>query len=71
MRNIDCRLPVKASLMHESARLIAIDWGTSSARAYALDANGGFVSERSAALGIQRVTDLTGSIDTGVDATHE
>ncbi|MEO8741013.1 MAG: 2-dehydro-3-deoxygalactonokinase [Casimicrobiaceae bacterium] len=43
--------------MHESIRLIAIDWGTSSARAYALDANGGLVSERSAPLGIQRVTD--------------
>ncbi len=43
--------------MHESIRLIAIDWGTSSARAYALDANGTVVSERSAPLGIQRISD--------------
>jgi 2-dehydro-3-deoxygalactonokinase len=41
--------------MHESIRLIAIDWGTSSARAYALDASGGVVSERSAPLGVQRI----------------
>jgi len=43
--------------MHESIRLIAIDWGTSSARAYALDANGGVVSERNAPLGIQHIAD--------------
>ena len=43
--------------MHESTRLIAIDWGTSSARAYALDANGALISERSAPLGIQRIAD--------------
>jgi 2-dehydro-3-deoxygalactonokinase len=43
--------------MHESIRLIAIDWGTSSARAYALDANGVVVSERNAPLGIQRIAD--------------
>ena len=43
--------------MHPSIRLIAIDWGTSSARAYALDANGGVVSERNAPLGIQRIAD--------------
>ena len=43
--------------MHESIRLIAIDWGTSSARAYALDANGEVVSERNAPLGIQRIAD--------------
>lgn len=43
--------------MHSSIRLIAIDWGTSSARAYALDANGVIVSERNAPLGIQRIAD--------------
>jgi 2-dehydro-3-deoxygalactonokinase len=43
--------------MHESIRLIAIDWGTSAARAYALDANGKVVSERNAPLGIQRIAD--------------
>ena len=43
--------------MEESISLIAIDWGTSSARAYALDRRGTLVSERSAPLGIQRVAD--------------
>ena len=36
--------------------LLAIDWGTSTARAYALDARGSIVGERSATLGVQRVT---------------
>jgi 2-dehydro-3-deoxygalactonokinase len=36
-------------------RLIAIDWGTSSARAYALDDLGAVISERSAPLGVQKV----------------
>jgi len=40
----------------DDVRLIAIDWGTSSARAYALDGVGQLVSERSAPLGVQRVT---------------
>jgi 2-dehydro-3-deoxygalactonokinase len=35
--------------------LIAIDWGTSVARAYCLDARGGVLDERSAPLGVQRV----------------
>jgi 2-dehydro-3-deoxygalactonokinase len=35
--------------------LIAIDWGTSAARAYRLDARGGIVDERSAPLGVQKV----------------
>jgi 2-dehydro-3-deoxygalactonokinase len=39
----------------DDVRLIAIDWGTSSARAYALDGHGKVVSERSAPLGVQRV----------------
>jgi 2-dehydro-3-deoxygalactonokinase len=43
--------------MHEDIRLIAIDWGTTSARAYALDAKGAIVAERSAPLGILRIAD--------------
>jgi len=35
--------------------LIAIDWGTTSARAYRLDARGGVVDERTAPLGISQV----------------
>jgi 2-dehydro-3-deoxygalactonokinase len=38
-------------------RLIAIDWGTSSARAYALDDRGQVVSERNAPFGVQRISD--------------
>jgi 2-dehydro-3-deoxygalactonokinase len=37
--------------------LIAIDWGTSSARAYALDGRGKIASERTAPLGVQRISD--------------
>src|SRR5664279_5102039 len=40
----------------DDVRLIAIDWGTSSARAYALDGLGNVVHERSAPLGVQRIT---------------
>ena len=40
----------------DDVRLIAIDWGTSSARAYALDSLGNVVSERSAPLGVQKLT---------------
>lgn len=36
--------------------LIAIDWGTTSARAYRVDATGEVIASRSADLGIQRVT---------------
>jgi 2-dehydro-3-deoxygalactonokinase len=36
-------------------RLIAIDWGTSAARAYALDDFGAVIGERSAPLGVQKV----------------
>lgn len=43
--------------MHDPIRLYAIDWGTSTARAYALDAAGKVLDERSAPLGIQRITD--------------
>jgi 2-dehydro-3-deoxygalactonokinase len=46
-----------ALLTMTEVRLIAIDWGTSTARAYSLDAKGTIVGERSAALGVQRVTD--------------
>ena len=41
----------------DDVRLIAIDWGTSSARAYALGRHGDVVSVRSAPLGVQRVVD--------------
>jgi 2-dehydro-3-deoxygalactonokinase len=41
----------------DDVRLLAIDWGTSSARAYALDAAGKVLRQRSAALGVQRITD--------------
>jgi 2-dehydro-3-deoxygalactonokinase len=37
--------------------LLAIDWGTTSARAYRLDANGTVLDTRSAPLGIQAVSD--------------
>jgi 2-dehydro-3-deoxygalactonokinase len=37
--------------------LIAIDWGTTSARAYRVDATGGVIAERSAPLGIQAIAD--------------
>jgi 2-dehydro-3-deoxygalactonokinase len=39
-----------------AAALIAIDWGTTVARAYRLDASGALLATRSADLGIQRVT---------------
>jgi len=39
----------------DDVRLIAIDWGTSAARAYALGDHGNVVSVRSAPLGVQRV----------------
>jgi 2-dehydro-3-deoxygalactonokinase len=39
----------------DDVRLIAIDWGTSSARAYALDRLGTVVHERNAPLGVQRI----------------
>src|SRR3989442_13528753 len=38
-------------------RLIAIDWGTTSARAYWLDGGGRIVDERNAPLGIQKIID--------------
>ena len=42
--------------MNDTA-LLALDWGTTSARAYALDAGGRVLGERSAALGINEVRD--------------
>jgi 2-dehydro-3-deoxygalactonokinase len=51
------RTPAIKTRMNEDIRLIAIDWGTSSARAYALDAHGIAVAERSLPLGIQRIAD--------------
>ncbi len=43
--------------MNDDIRLIAIDWGTSSARAYSLDAQGSVIAQRSLPLGIQRIVD--------------
>ncbi len=43
--------------MSDDIRLVAIDWGTSAARAYMLDARGAVVAERSLPLGIQRIAD--------------
>lgn len=37
--------------------LIALDWGTSSARAYRVDGRGAVIDQRSAALGIQQIRD--------------
>ena len=53
-------------LIPDATRLIAIDWGTSSARAYALDGRGEIVSEMSAPLGVQRVAagDFAGALAT-------
>jgi len=59
--------------LQHSTRLIAIDWGTTSARAYALDARGEVITQRSEALGIQRVSgDFAGALATlteGLSAT--
>lgn len=41
--------------MSNDVTLIAIDWGTTAARAYALDGTGGIIAERSAPLGISQV----------------
>jgi len=49
--------PARESPTMTQPSLIAIDWGTTTARAYALDASGRVISERSAALGVQNVTD--------------
>ncbi len=35
--------------------LLAIDWGTTSARAYRMDASGAVIDERSAPLGVTQV----------------
>jgi 2-dehydro-3-deoxygalactonokinase len=49
--------------------LIAIDWGTTSARAYRIDAAGGVIAARSAPLGIQNIQDcaFVGALDTLLD----
>lgn len=41
--------------MHDSVALVALDWGTSSCRAYSLDAGGQLLDSRSAPLGILTV----------------
>jgi 2-keto-3-deoxy-galactonokinase len=38
--------------MNDDIRLVAIDWGTSTARAYSLDAQGAVIAERSLPLGV-------------------
>ena len=43
--------------MNDDIRLVAIDWGTSTARAYSLDAQGAVIAERTLPLGIQRIAD--------------
>ncbi|MEP7181279.1 MAG: 2-dehydro-3-deoxygalactonokinase [Betaproteobacteria bacterium] len=48
------------------AALIAIDWGTTSARAYRLDGRGNVVGERSAPLGVQAIRD--GAFAAALDA---
>ena len=57
------------------ASLIAIDWGTTSARAYALDNRGAIVAEKSAPLGVQRITngrfaDALASLCAGIGAEN-
>jgi 2-dehydro-3-deoxygalactonokinase len=49
-----------------TAALIAIDWGTTSARAYRVDATGAVIAGRAAELGIQRAHD--GAFVTALDA---
>jgi 2-dehydro-3-deoxygalactonokinase len=56
-------------------RLIAIDWGTTSARAYALDGDGAVVAERSAPIGVQQIADgrfadALASLCTGIDSEN-
>lgn len=55
-----------AAKIHDSTRLIAVDWGTTSARAYALDAAGEVIAQHIEPLGIQRVTggDFAGALAT-------
>ena len=53
--------------------LIAIDWGTSSARAYGLDAGGRVLETRSAPLGVQKVApgDFAAALRALVGGRHE
>ena len=52
------RRPIgKLNPRQDHARLIALDWGTSSARLYVLGSHGDVVGERAAPLGVQRITD--------------
>jgi 2-dehydro-3-deoxygalactonokinase len=55
-----------AATILDTTRLIAIDWGTTSARAYALDAAGEVLARRSATLGVQYVAggDFAGALAT-------
>ena len=56
-RRADATPDLRVLLTMEAAALIAIDWGTTAARAYRHDAGGRVVGERSAPLGIQQVRD--------------
>ena len=53
--------------------LIAIDWGTTSARAYRLDESGAVLDAKSAPLGIQAVTDrqFAEALDTLLEGWHD
>ncbi len=53
--------------------LIAIDWGTTSARAYRLDESGALLDAKSAPLGIQAVTDrqFAVALDTLLEGWHD
>ena len=53
--------------------LIAIDWGTTSARAYRLDESGAVLDAKSAPLGIQAVTDrqFAVALDTLLEGWHD
>jgi 2-dehydro-3-deoxygalactonokinase len=67
-------LPTHAAApAHDATRLLAIDWGTTSARAYALDAQGRILSQRNEPLGIQRVKDgdFAGCPQLGGDFTSD
>jgi 2-dehydro-3-deoxygalactonokinase len=51
--------------------MIAIDWGTSSFRAYRLDANGKILESRSSANGILAVKDFAKSLNDGIQGWNE
>ena len=57
-RNAAARCPTgKLNPRQTQASIIALDWGTSSARVYVLDSHGAVIAERAAPLGVQRIAD--------------